>query len=329
VAARQGLQRGIQWLELKSLLGFGDDMDAEVWRLNGRKGQPGEAWAEREITGHHANPDPRLTTWAEMQGNPRGTAKERRDIPATPAAQQWQGWGTALKPAFEPIVVARKPLIGTVAENVLAHGTGALNIDGCRIATEEVQRTTPTRSEGPFGAVKHGWQAQRRQGLRRRKGRWPANVILDESQAAELDRQSGVGVSRQRLGHQNSSGFARTSYATEVDHLAQASVDPSNTSQPTPAARPGSSTSPKPTAANDHAKATPRTPTVKPVTLLSYLVRLVTPPGGTVLEPFAGSGTTLEACVIEGFHAIGIEREADYLPLIEQRLSKPIQQVLA
>jgi DNA modification methylase len=70
-------------------------------------------------------------------------------------------------------------------------------------------------------------------------------------------------------------------------------------------------------------------PTVKPVTLLSYLVRLVTPPGGTVLEPFAGSGTTLEACVIEGFHAIGIEREADYLPLIEQRLSKPIQQVLA
>jgi hypothetical protein len=73
-----------QWLELKSLLGFGDDMDAEVWRLNGRKGQPGEAWAEREITGHHANPDPRLTTWAEMQGNPRGTAKERRDIPATP-----------------------------------------------------------------------------------------------------------------------------------------------------------------------------------------------------------------------------------------------------
>jgi DNA modification methylase len=70
-------------------------------------------------------------------------------------------------------------------------------------------------------------------------------------------------------------------------------------------------------------------PTVKPLTSCSYLVRLVTPPGGTVLEPFAGSGTTLEACVIEGFHAIGIEREADYLPLIEQRLSKPIQQVLA
>jgi DNA modification methylase len=205
--------------------------------------------------------------------------------PATPAAQQWQGWGTALKPAFEPIVVARKPLIGTVAENVLAHGTGALNIDGCRIGTDG----GTTKGNPPKGAS-NGIYGNGINGacdvLSINAGRWPANVILDESQAAELDKQADELPSR----------FFYVAKANSNERPRKGDI---------------------------------AHPTVKPVTLLSYLVRLVTPPGGTVLEPFAGSGTTLEACVIEGFHAIGIEREADYLPLIEQRLSKPIQRVLA
>src|SRR5690606_8035766 len=122
------------------------------------------------------------------------TANERRDIPATPDAARWQGWGTALKPAFEPIVVARKPLAGTVAANVLEHGTGALNIDGCRVGRAEGDRTeygrdrhlphaNTTASLGKFAEVTPYTPHD--------AGRWPTNVVLDDTQAAELDRQSG------------------------------------------------------------------------------------------------------------------------------------------
>jgi DNA modification methylase len=241
--------------------------------------------------------------------------------PATPAAQKWQGWGTALKPAFEPIVVARKPLIGTVAENVLAHGTGALNIDGCRIGTDD---TRAPASKTALGIMNDdAWQA-REVMAGSSSGRWPANVILDKSQAAELDKQSGV-LTRGKValgtkrGHQSNASVAYADMAAGSELTGYG--DTGGASRFFYVAKANSNERPR---AGDIAH-----PTVKPVTLLSYLVRLVTPPGGTVLEPFAGSGTTLEACVIEGFHAIGIEREADYLPLIEQRLSKPIQQVLA
>jgi DNA modification methylase len=162
----------------------------------------------------------------------------------------WQGWGTAIKPAFEPIVVARKPLDGTVAESMDHYQTGALNINGTKI--EE---------------------------------RWPANVILDESQAAALNQQFEEMP-------------ARFFYCPK----------PNNHERP----REGD---------NMH-------PTVKPLNLMRYLVRLVTAPGGTVLEPFAGSGTTLEACIIEGRNIIGIELTDEYLPLIRQRITKPIQPAL-
>jgi len=108
--------------------------------------------------------------------------------PATDAAREWSGWGTALKPAHEPIVVARKPLVGTVAGNVLEHGTGALNIDGCRIAGEHI-RTTNGGANEVYGNLTYTagqpWESHK-------QGRWPANVVLDEDQAAELDRQSGI-----------------------------------------------------------------------------------------------------------------------------------------
>ena len=237
----------------------------------------------------------------------------------TPAAQQWQGWGTALKPAFEPVVVARKPLIGTVAQNVERYGTGALNIDACRIGTEvrtfggvEPERNT-SQSIGAFAGDRAEVTVT---------GRWPANVILDESQAAELDKQSGVTkdsgigfknaerstydaagrsgplVTQEFAGYGGEGGASRFFYTAKADSSERPRVD-----------------------GVAH-------PTVKPLDLMRYLVRLVTPPGGIVLEPFAGSGTTLEACIVEGFACIGIEREADYIPLIMARITKPIEPVL-
>ena len=242
--------------------------------------------------------------------------------PATPAAEQWQGWGTALKPAHEPIVVARKPLMGTVAENVLTHGTGALNVDGCRIGTDEdTRRNASGGDNGLNGSGTFKIRDRKATDLPQPAGRWPANVILDESQAAELDRQSGVTTTRQSAAvvtdtRETSQSIGAFSGAYERQSLNDSGgasrffyVPKANTSE-----RPKD---------GDTAH-----PTVKPLDLMRYLVKLVTPPGGTVLEPFAGSGTTLEACVVEGFHVIGIELTEDYLPLIVQRVSKPIAPVM-
>lgn len=181
--------------------------------------------------------------------------------PATPAAGRWQGWGTALKPAHEPIVMARKPLAGTVAANVLQHGTGALNIDGCRIeGTPESPGTTPATANGNGQTL----GAMTRAAYATPAGRWPANVILGHSHA----------------------GLSVTSLFTPTGSPER----------------------------NDH-------PTVKPIALMRWLVRLVTPPGGTVLDPFTGSGTTGCAAVLEGFDFIGIEREAQYLAIARARIA--------
>jgi site-specific DNA-methyltransferase (adenine-specific) len=248
-----------------------------------------------------------------------------RDItaPATPAAQQWQGWGTALKPAFEPIVVARKPLDGTVAENVLRHGTGALNIDGSRIGTGTGEARTYEVQDirgGNYGQDKAAYADRDKLPYTTiDKGRWPANVILDESQAAELDRQSGVSVSR-------SGGASGSTWTVNGDGAQPRTDDRGGHDDTVGASR--FFYVPKANASERPRDGDTAHPTVKPLDLMRYLVKLVTPPGGTVLEPFAGSGTTLEACVVEGFHVIGIELTEDYLPLIVQRLSKPIEQVL-
>jgi hypothetical protein len=262
------------------------------------KGIDKAAGAQREVVAVGASGTTAI--WSEGgMGNFDITA------PATPAAQQWQGWGTALKPAFEPIVVARKPLIGTVAENVLAHGTGALNIDGCRIGTE--QRVTSWSGTANYKV------SQPKDGTTTATGRWPANVILDESQADELDAQSGVGVSRSggssgttfsvngetahdrtdpRGGHNDTGGASRFFYCAKAGKKERPNVD-----------------------GVAH-------PTVKPLKLMEYLCRLVTPPGGTILEPFSGSGTTIEAALNEGFSVIGIEMTDEYLPLIMARIER-------
>lgn len=234
--------------------------------------------------------------------------------PATPAAQQWQGWGTALKPAFEPVVVARKPLIGTVAENVLTHGTGALNVDGCRIGQPDGFGGGAKASSGFVdGYEGDGFVAST-------KGRWPANVILDESQAADLDRQSGISTSIGKAQFKPREVYNADAEGYDINGTEIGYGDTGGASRFFYTAKADSSERPR---VNGVAH-----PTVKPLDLMRYLVRLVTPPGGTVLEPFAGSGTTLEACIVEGFSVIGIELTEEYLPLITQRITKPIEVTL-
>ena len=231
------------------------------------------------------------------------------------------GWGTALKPAFEPVVVARKPLIGTVAANVLAHGTGALNVDGARIGMSEADRA---HIDGRIWIGRNGYKdgkeilgdyatdgTDQTMGTHP-AGRWPANVILDESQAEALDRQSGVlPPATSRTKRPDRGPFSTGHEPLERDEVYGDTGGASRffyTAKATSAERPR-------VAGVAH-------PTVKPLDLMRWLVRLVTPPGGTVLDPFAGSGTTLEAAIVEGFRCVGIEREADYLPLITQRIDR-------
>ena len=255
----------------------------------------------------------------------------------------WQGWGTALKPAFEPVVVGRKPLVGTVAENVLEWGVGGLNIDGSRIGSREnAPQYRPASASGVGnGGVAYGTRDG--QDASYSQGRWPANVILDEVTAGLLDEQSGVSVSKSggktfrsgngmdfhmgetdRTGHNDSGGASRFFY------VAKASKRDRNEGLEGLEAKLGGSLS----GGNDKRKGdkpqlSPRQnfhPTVKPTQLMRYLIKLVTPPGGTVLDPFTGSGSTGKAALLDGFNFIGAELTEEYLPIIEGRLTWASQQ---
>lgn len=236
--------------------------------------------------------------------------------PATEAAQQWEGWGTALKPAFEPIVVGRKPLSGTVAANVQEHGTGALNIDACRVNTHSVgPGTTPRSSVNGQRSSMAG--AMDRVEYDATKGRWPTNVVLDESQAAELDAQTGITTSGTQTKPTGKSGIWSTQQGQAP--AGPQYGDTGGASRFFPVFRYQAKASAKERPRDPEGKGHP---TVKPLELMRWLVRLVTPTSGVVLDPFAGSGTTVEAALLEGFHCVAIEREADYLPLIFQRLAR-------
>ena len=197
--------------------------------------------------------------------------------PATPEAQQWSGWGTALKPALEPITMARKPFSSTVAANVIQYGTGAINVDGCRVETEGGRALIISHGDG-FGsgekvtAYGNGLSGSR-YGGNTTLGRWPANIIHDGSNEAALSLKSGA-------------RFFYTAKAGKVDRESE----------------------------NNH-------PTVKPTMLMAYLCRLVTQPGGTILDPFMGSGSTGKAATINGFRFIGIERDPEYHKISEARIS--------
>lgn len=256
----------------------------------------------------------------------------------TPEAQQWEGWGTALKPAFEPIIVARKPLIGTVAENVLTHGTGGLNIDGSRVGTNEGVVTfdrTKRKEEGntyDLGTV----TGERKSN----QGRWPANVILDEYTAGLLDEQSGKLTS----GKLNTSNTKTSIFGNETSersgtyekseggasrffYVAKASKRDRNEGlEGLPEIRAGGMSATlegSMLTGSGNERTTTRQnfhPTVKPTTLMEYLIKLVTPPDGLVLDPFTGSGSTGKAAILSGFRFLGIEMTEEYFPIIEGRL---------
>jgi DNA modification methylase len=253
-------------------------------------------------------------------------------VPMTDAARDWEGWGTALKPGFEPIVVARKPLAGTVAGNVQEHGVGALNIDGCRVATDDNMRRTRTTALGVMND--DGWQPKRQESDGHAAGRWPSNVVITHAATPDgvdlcgdgcvegcpvrdLDEQAGVRSSGKLEAHHE----RRPKDAGILGAFGSAAGergygDTGGASRFFPVFR---------FEAKAPAAERPRVdgvahPTVKPLALMRWLVRLVTPPGGVVLDPFLGSGTTAHAARAEGFGCVGIEREETYLPLIRARL---------
>ena len=459
-----------QWLELKELLGLGEEMDAEVWRLNGRKGTPGEAWENRVVTGIHTASAAHQVWMANYSDHVALPPKEMKNAAHTAEAQQWEGWGTALKPAFEPIVVGRKPFAkgSTVAANVLLWGVGGLNIDASRVEAKDqavldaaVKRMSGNSVEGALNmAGKSTIQPVSAQ------GRWPANVILDEYSAGLLDEQSGVTASKTQgrgqsfgmfgergetedtvRGHTDSGGASRffycakaskrdrnegvnlckcdkltawenaepkASHQPDTDHLAPRVISESGTTSNTdtgwntsssgksttaPSSETtksttltgisstttsGTSLTSTPLATNVFTRdvnsemenggsparfakissqsepnigisaeragfstgdADPATsaslsspnksgeklcancggvtvghPTVKPTALMRYLIKLVTPPGGTVLDPFTGSGSTGKAALLDGYNFVGAEFTEEYLPIIEGRL---------
>ena len=219
------------------------------------------------------------------------------NIPATESARQWSGWGTALKPALEPITMARKPLSGTVAETVLQHGTGAINVDGCRVGDEVTTSILHGKSSDAFGIG----QNQPTAGFRENPpGRWPANIIHDGSNEAALALKSGA-----RFFYTAKAGKDdRNDGCDAFDQRPAGGMQGRNDGSL------GTITLSK----NHH-------PTVKPTTLMAYLCRLVTPPGGTVLDPFMGSGSTGKAATVNGFRFIGIERDSEYHKIAQARIS--------
>ena len=284
------------------------------------------AGAEREVLGLKVYGDGETFNGGKFRGRAgggiMGTAVPRpasmETAPATPEAAQWDGWGTALKPAFEPIVLARKPLAEkTVARNVLAHGTGAINVDACRNAPADGDydhqgndNHTPTRSIYEGGTGDTG-----RQRPPHPAGRWPANVLLDQHAAAWVDKQSGTLKSGARNGVRTADQSRTTYGAFEGGDSGRTfASDEGGASRFFYTAKAPKSERPNVDGVQH--------PTVKPLAIMRWLIRLVTPPGGTVLDPFAGSGTTIEAALIEGFNPVGIEMETEYLPLIQHRIDR-------
>jgi site-specific DNA-methyltransferase (adenine-specific) len=344
-----------------------------------------EAGADREVVG----PKIRLgdkKTYAHNDQNDKGWGKhggtEWRDpitAPATPAAQQWEGWGSALKPSFEPVILARKPLQGTLAQNVQEHGTGGLNIDGCRVGNGEAW----SRPGGLFAGKKSGIMGEtvpRGPSASNPAGRWPANLLHsgepevvacfpetvkqgsrklkdcpsdtfgggskdsafygdsgtaarffktcpdDDPEDAETRRLVYMGKATKRDRDEGLEGFE------EVFEIGTTGRGLGNTLPSCPVHGAGlpsgqneyacgcapvfdkSQSVRKISRANTH-------PCVKPTPLMQYLCRLITPPGGIILDPFTGSGSTGKAAVLEGFQFIGIEMEPEYVAIANARIA--------
>jgi site-specific DNA-methyltransferase (adenine-specific) len=232
----------------------------------------------------------------------------------TKGQSPYEGWGTALKPANEPICVARKPLSEkSVAENVLKWGTGGINIDGCRVGTEVV--STHSNGKGNTGDNGIYGTYNNIQGGEEREGRFPANIILDEIAGELLDEQSGVNSSRffyqaKVSKQERNMGLDGFSEKQKIYFSKKSRMKEQGTEEDEPSAGLERFTSIQ---KNNH-------PTVKPVSLMAYLCRLVTPPNGIVLDPFMGSGSTGIAAQLEGFRFCGMEMDGDYFKIAESRI---------
>ena len=297
-----------------------------------------EAGAEREVVGTikktpSAGGDNTNDGWVR----PWAEGKTTMDItaPATDAARQWQGWGTALKPAWEPIILARKPLSGTVAANVLEYGTGGINVDGCRIGTDGEDMGDPSRFLQSDAKLHDGWQRPHKADSEKmaeraverfRKtaalGRWPANLIHDGSEevvgllndaarffycakASKADRDEGCeGLAERDRADQSA-------WVRKCNVCGDTFCDP-QTSRPHCGHDDFSFVSPSPRR-NHH-------PTVKPTALMRYLCRLVTPPNGLVFDPFTGSGSTGKAAMLEGLRFVGAELSEEYIEIARARI---------
>jgi DNA modification methylase len=297
--------------------------------LDVSKAIDGAAGAERGVVGHGEN----FGASAAAGGKQAyGDYAGLWDVttPATEAAVQWDGWGTGLKPAIEPWVLARRPVTeGNVAANVLRWGTGALNIEGTRAEMTQEDREKFAR----------GSEAWHRMALERDLGHKPADVygvygITDAAEAADAGRWPANVLTGEP---DDDLRFFRLAVGAVADYPKASAAE-----KPWVADGVGSTYTPRCTLCGkwslngrgdtcrcEHPvwaeQAEGLHPTVKPVALIRHLVRLVTPPGGTVLDPFAGTGTTGEAAVLEGFDAVLIEREAAYLPLIRARLGDDVE----
>jgi len=304
-----------------------------------------EAGVEREVVGQRVHARKGVKIAEERTAIGAGSFGEERignvTVPATPEAAQWDGWGTALKPAWEPVIVARKPMEGTVAANVLAHGTGAMNIDGCRVATHDSFGGGTKGTSGFAAGYEHdGWVAGSN------KGRWPANLIHDGSDEVvglfPVDKPHKM-VRNRTLGARpfNNDGKSTEYETTETIEDSGGSAarffycakanknDRDEGCEMLEETRRGAmvgnvndgnfltgSGNPRQSMGRNHH------PTVKPTALMRYLCKLVTRLGGVVLDPFCGSGSTGKAAILEGFKFIGIEKEFEYCEIANARISK-------
>lgn len=275
--------------------------------------------------------------WVYASGMPHGSdatlmidRERREDVEPTRSetAKPFKGWYSQLKPAHEPICLARKPLDGNLAHNLLEHGTGALHIDSCRVPFRNPADETEAKNKNRHGQFGSGPRDNHVYGADnanrtdyKADARFAPNMLFDRTMAGELDRQSGVTVSRKgkprAIKRKPGDGWGMTHTGAEYDDMGGASrFYP--VFRYCPKAGPGE----RPTVDGI------RHPTVKPVELMRWLVRLVTPADGLVLEPFAGSGATLEACRIENVRCVAAEMDPDYVRLIARRMARPTNPVL-
>jgi len=307
-----------QWEKLRDLLKFDATMDAEVWRLNGRKGKPGEAWDEREILGTN----PRPAGWF-TSGDGHEVSRA-----TTPLAATFHGYGTALKPAFEPVLVAMKPLDGTFAENAERWGTAGINVDGGRVGTGkrtpygERDRVPPGSTFAPTNDSAPGARMLSRKrdvggtdGKDPNVGRFPANVIHDGSEEV----REGMGEASRFMYCAKASRAEREAGCEGLRPKGRAELTGRKEGSRGLVGEDGNNPY---TGANYQTPIANGHPCVKPLALMRYLCRLTKPPGGgVVLDPFMGSGTTGMAALAEGRRFIGIEREPEYLEIAKARLT--------